>query len=103
MQTIRNFLLLVLGLTAHDFAQDDCCLQLFGLKKLIVQTAGSGGVGDANLNGIQAMFLQDPDVWKAAINHAVCGCTLAGSGLQHSEAAYDPELCETTTLNMIMM
>jgi len=51
--------------------EDDCCLQMFGLKKLVIQTAGTGGTGDAALAGIQAMFLKDPDAWKLAINHAV--------------------------------
>jgi len=51
--------------------EDDCCLQLFGLKKLIVQTAGTGGTGEAALAGVQAAFLRDPDTFKLAIDHAV--------------------------------
>lgn len=52
--------------------EDDCCLQMFGLKKLVVQTAGTGGATpESRLNGVQAVFLKEPDAWKAAINHAV--------------------------------
>jgi len=51
--------------------EDDCAMQCFGLKKVIVQTAGTGGVGaGANLSGVQAMFLKEPEKWKDAINHA---------------------------------
>lgn len=57
----------ITDVTIHD----DCFMRLFGLKKLIVQTAGTGGVGDANtLSGIQAVFLLEPEMWKSAISHA---------------------------------
>ena len=53
--------------------EDDCILQLFGLKKILVQTAGTGGIpvgGGNNMAGVQAVFVKEPELWKAAINHA---------------------------------
>jgi len=56
--------------------EDDCCLRMFSLKKVVLQTAGTGGIsagtdGAGNPLGVQAMFLRDPTGWKDAINHAV--------------------------------
>ena len=54
--------------------EDDCILQLFNLKKILVQTAGTGGIGvgpgGANIAGVQAVFVKEPELWKAAISHA---------------------------------
>jgi len=54
--------------------EDDCILQVFGLKKIMVQTAGTGGIpmgpGGNNIPGVQAIFAKEPELWKAAINHA---------------------------------
>merc|ERR1712054_735632 len=51
--------------------EDDCIMQMFGIKKVVVQTAGTGGVGPGvNIAGVQAMFLHEPEKWKDAINHA---------------------------------
>merc|ERR1711977_603749 len=54
--------------------EDDCILQAFGLKKIMVQTAGTGGIpmgpGGNHMPGVQAIFAKEPELWKAAINHA---------------------------------
>jgi len=54
--------------------EDDCILQMFNLKKILVQTAGTGGIpvgpGGNAMAGIQAVFVREPELWKAAINHA---------------------------------
>ncbi|QDZ19514.1 hypothetical protein HOP50_03g20310 [Chloropicon primus] len=54
--------------------EDDCMLQMFGLKKIMVQTAGTGGIpvgpGGNNMAGVQAIFVKEPELWKSAINHA---------------------------------
>lgn len=54
--------------------EDDCCLQLFNLKKIMIQTAGTGGIpvgpGGNNMAGIQAVFVKEPELWKSAIGHA---------------------------------
>ena len=40
----------------------------------MVQTAGTGGIpmgpGGNNIPGVQAIFAKEPELWKAAINHA---------------------------------
>ena len=51
--------------------EDACLMRCAGVKQLIVQTAGTGGVVlGTNLPGIQAAFLKEPELWKAVINHA---------------------------------
>ena len=46
--------------------EDDCVLQMFGLKKIMVQTAGTGGIpvgpGGNNMAGVQAIFVKEPEV-----------------------------------------
>lgn len=51
--------------------EDDCCLQMFGLQNVVLQTAGTGGVGDGDrIKGVQAAFLAQPARWKEAIGKA---------------------------------
>ena len=78
--------------------EDDCCLRMFGLQKMVLQTAGTGGVGEGGMNvtGVQASFLMDPEGWKQAINHATrLQKTMAAPGGQDMTRGAVPRTAKT--------